>query len=125
MPSRIISLECREGMRIITVACVGVLLAACAATPTGAAITRSSGSLTVRVLQPVDGTVTRNAAVKVKGEAPPEAVVTVNDDILVVGSDGRFESDVSLEQGPNVIEIIASDVNGNEVSFELGVTYEP
>jgi hypothetical protein len=63
--------------------------------------------------------------VKVEGEAPPDTVITINDDILVAGSDGKFESDVLLEEGPNVIEIVASDYEGNEVSFEITVTYQP
>jgi hypothetical protein len=63
--------------------------------------------------------------VTVEGDAPPETVVTVTDDILVVGADGKFESDVALEEGPNVIEIVASDLEGNEVTFIVTVTYEP
>jgi hypothetical protein len=51
--------------------------------------------------------------------------VTVNDDIIVVGADGRFQSTVQLAEGPNVIEILASDLEGNEASLEITVTYAP
>jgi hypothetical protein len=88
-------------------------------------MTQTSGSLTVKLLEPQDGSAVDTNVVRVKGEAPPETVVTVNDDILVVESDGKFEIDVQLEEGPNVIEIVASDLEGNEVSFEITVTYQP
>jgi len=32
---------------------------------------------------------------------------------------------VSLEEGPNLIEIVMSDLDGNEVSIMLTVTFEP
>jgi hypothetical protein len=88
-------------------------------------MTQTSGSLTVKILEPQDGVAVSTNVVTVKGEAPPETVVTVNDDILLVEADGKFESDVALEEGPNVIEIVASDLEGNEVTFIVTVTYEP
>lgn len=88
-------------------------------------ITQTSGSLTVKLLEPQDGVTVNTDLLTVRGEAPPETVVTVNDDILVVGADGKFESDVALEEGPNVIEIVASDLEDNEVTFIVTVTYEP
>jgi len=122
-------------MRVLVLAVIGFLLLACALTspavgsanssPSAQGITQTSGSLTVRLLEPLDGATVSADTVKIKGEAPPETVVTVNDDILVVGSDGKFESDVQLVQGPNGIELVASDVEGNEVSFVITVTYKP
>jgi hypothetical protein len=87
--------------------------------------TQTSGSLTVKLVEPQDGATVSTDKVTVKGEAPLETVVTDNDDILVVGADGKFESNVALQEGPNVIEIVASDVEGNEVTFIVTVTYEP
>jgi hypothetical protein len=59
------------------------------------------------------------------GSAPAGAVITVNDDILIVGNDQQFKTTISLDEGPNLIEIIASDDNGNEMPILLTVTYEP
>jgi hypothetical protein len=53
------------------------------------------------------------------------AVVSVNDNVLIAGADGSFETQVTLEEGPNLIEVIASDEAGNETSLDLAVTYEP
>ena len=63
--------------------------------------------------------------VDVSGSAPAGTVISVNDDVLIVGADQQFKTSVPLEEGPNLIEIIASDENGNEASALLTVTYEP
>ena len=81
--------------------------------------------LTLQVIAPEDGAVVNTPQVDVIGMTAPGAVVTVNDDILLVGADGRFQSTVSLEEGPNLIEIVVSDIEGNEASMEFTVIYEP
>jgi hypothetical protein len=118
-------------MRILPLVLISLLLLACGAgclTSGGGSsegITQTSGSLTVTLVEPADGAVVHTDTVVVKGEAPPETVVTVNDDILIVESDGRFESEQLLGEGSNVIEVVASDLEGNEVIIEITVTYEP
>lgn len=81
--------------------------------------------VSLQVLSPQDGAVVNAAQVQVNGLASPGNVVTVNNDILIVGADGRFQSTVSLDEGPNLIEVIASDDAGNEIPVDLTVTYEP
>lgn len=116
-------------MRVVALILVSILLISCGTGGGGGnsagGTTQTSGSLTVRLIEPQDGTTVSASPVKVRGEAPPETVVTVNDDILVVGSDRKFESQVDLSQGPNVIEVDASDTEGNEVTFMVTVTYSP
>jgi hypothetical protein len=63
--------------------------------------------------------------VDVTGSAPAGAVVSIDDEILIVGSDQQFKTTVMLDEGPNLIEVIASDESGNELSVLLTVTYEP
>ena len=62
---------------------------------------------------------------EVSGFAPAGTVISINDEILIVGDDGQFQAITSLEEGPNLIEIIASDEAGNDASVLLTVTYEP
>jgi hypothetical protein len=113
-------------MRLLVLALISILLVGCGLTaPAQQGVTHTSGSLTVKLIEPQDGDTVDTDVVTVKGEAPPETVVSVNDDILVVGADGKFESDVALEEGPNVVEIVASDLDGNEVTFVVPVTYQP
>jgi hypothetical protein len=84
----------------------------------------SAGTLRLQILSPLDGAVVSTSQVEIVGTAPAGAVVSVNDDILIVGSDGQFKSTVTLEEGPNVIEIIANDASGNQVYLLLSVFYE-
>jgi len=82
-------------------------------------------SLWLQVLSPQDEAVINLPQVDVIGSAPADTVVSVNDEILIVGDDQQFKATVSLDEGPNLIEILASDENGNEMSLLLTVTYEP
>lgn len=65
------------------------------------------------------------AQIEVSGTASPNAVVSVNDNVIVAGADGRFATTVSLDEGPNLIEVITSNNSGNQLSAEITVTYEP
>ena len=92
--------------------------------PTQPGAPETSG-LWLQIISPLDEAVVDTPEVDVLGSAPAGAVVSVNDEIRIVGSDSHFKVTVPLEDGPNLIEIIASDENGNELSTLLTVTYEP
>ncbi len=85
----------------------------------------NSGPVSLEVLSPLDGAVVNTPQIEVSGMASAGAVVTVNDNILLVGADGQFKTILALDEGPNLIEIIASNDTGNETSVEITVTYEP
>jgi len=87
--------------------------------------TASSAALWVKILSPLDGAVVDAPQIEVQGSAPTDTVVTIDDQILIVGADGQFRASLSLDEGPNVIEIVASDAQGNEVTSTLTVIYEP
>ena len=84
-----------------------------------------SGSLGLQVFLPLDEAVVNTPQVDVTGSASAGVVISVSEEILIVGSDNQFKTTVALDEGPNLIEIIASDENGNEMSVLLTVTYEP
>jgi hypothetical protein len=44
----------------------------------------------------------------------PGATVTVNDAVSTADDNGNFSVTISLEQGPNAIDIIATDDNGQQ-----------
>ena len=81
--------------------------------------------MSLRIVSPLDGTVVNTSIVEIVGEAPVGSIVSIGDDILIVGADGVFKHIVTLEEGPNVIEILASDASGNESFFLLAIFYEP
>ena len=53
------------------------------------------------------------------------AQAVFNEMIALVSTDETFSFLISLEEGPNVLEFVASDVDGNEIAFVLTVIYEP
>lgn len=50
------------------------------------------------------------------GRASPDAVLSINGVIIPVDSDGVFGVNVSLNPGPNLLEVVASDLDGNTES---------
>ena len=82
-------------------------------------------AVSLEVLAPLDGAVLNTPQAHVSGRALPGEVITVNDEIILVGADGTFEAVVPLEEGPNLIEVIASNTSGSESAVNLLVTYQP
>ena len=56
----------------------------------------------------------RTSEISVVGRSSPDATVSVNGLLAKVDTDGTFESTRSLllQEGPNLIEVIASDLTG-------------
>ena len=64
--------------------------------------------------------------VSVSGLTLIDAAVSVNDDLVEVDAEGRFEAVASLEEGPNLIEVVVSSTaTGEEKSAILMVFYLP
>ncbi len=101
-----------------TKAAAGATQSAAAAKPA------SAGPVALQVITPQDGAVVSSPQVQVSGTASPGAVVTVNDAIILVGADGTFSSTVTLDVGPNLVEVIASSDSGDTKTVDLTVTYQ-
>ncbi len=56
------------------------------------------------------------------GHTSPEAVVSVNSEITIADTQGTFVITITLAEGPNIVEVIASDEEGNEARTSLTVT---
>ena len=67
----------------------------------------------------------RTSVVSLGGLTNPDAVVSVNSVVVEVDEEGNFTTSVSLKEGPNVIEVITSDFEGNQVSALLAIVYFP
>ena len=76
----------------------------------------------LEVTQPADNSIINVGTVEVMGRTSPGAVVSVNDEIAVADTQGTFVVTIALEEGPNIIEVIASDDEGNEAMASLTVT---
>ncbi len=86
-------------------------------------------ALFLTVTQPLDGAQVSTSSVLVVGTTNPGAVVSVlvDDEVTIadVDQNGGFSAAVSLEEGPNFIEVIASDQQGGEKSSTIAVIYVP
>ena len=79
----------------------------------------------LEVTEPQDETVVNVSPVRVSGSTSPEAQVSVNGELIDVDGQGNFAAMVELEEGPNVIDVIATDYEANEESSILAVIYAP
>lgn len=85
-----------------------------------------SGELFLNVSSPVENEMfVTSDNVEVSGHTTIDALLSVNDAVLEVDADGKFNYTVQLEEGPNLIEVVASDADGQQRDEVLLVFYEP
>jgi Glucodextranase, domain B len=94
-------------------------------TPVAVPIIPAVPPLTLQVRSPLDESIVNTPTLTVMGTTTPNTVVSVNGQLATVDASGNFQLTLSLDEGPNVIEVVASDVNGNEMSAILSVIYQP
>lgn len=82
-----------------------------------------TATLTLQVTRPANGATVSTPYVDVQGTTSPRAVVSVNGELADVTKDGRFSVRVELDEGPNLIQVIASDAAGAVQETELVVIY--
>ncbi|MEX2430913.1 MAG: hypothetical protein WD645_03220 [Dehalococcoidia bacterium] len=93
--------------------------------PTGmpADPTPAPGEFFLDVIAPADESVVSTPDVTVQGQTSVDAVVTVNGETVEIETDGTFQQTVTLLEGPNAIEVIASDFDGNEDTAMISIIY--
>ena len=64
-------------------------------------------------------------SIAVVGRTRVDAVVSVGDLFVDVDEDGRFRALVQLNDGPNILEVVASVESGEEAVEILVVIYTP
>jgi len=74
---------------------------------------------------PRDGETVRASPWLVIGQTQPDAIVSVNDVVGFADAEGRFSLPVPLQEGANVLEILASNAAGEQVFVILTVLYQP
>lgn len=75
----------------------------------------------VVIASPVDDAFLNQSLITVSGQASPDVTLTVNDIPVPVGEDGAFNHQLTLEEGDNLIRIVATDDVGNVTLEELVV----
>jgi PBP1b-binding outer membrane lipoprotein LpoB len=117
--------------KIISAAAVSVLLimflTGCAqgttAVITDTAVTPASQNSTgdtfqtglpLRVTAPADASTINGDSVTVQGKTAPGAAVNINNNAGIADADGNFSITITLEEGPNAIDVIATDENSKQ-----------
>lgn len=85
----------------------------------------TSGALTVVITAPQDGATLSTSPVAFQGTAPAGTVISLNDLNLVVGASGAFSAEIKMESGPNLVEFLASNAKGDQVSYFFTVFFDP
>jgi len=66
------------------------------------------------VITPADGTDINDNTVTVTGQTTPGAVISINDQADIADSNGNFSIPISLSAGPNTVDVLSTDENGNQ-----------
>ena len=77
------------------------------------------------ITEPEDQSIISEPAVRLSGRTGPDATVNVNGVFVSVDELGFFFIVVSLEIGPNIIEVVANNNDGRELSQVIAVIYRP
>jgi hypothetical protein len=80
----------------------------------GVSPTALQSELPLKVTQPVDASTLLSDTVVVKGQTQPGAAVNVNDQMDVADALGNFSVTITLEEGPNAIDVISIDEGGRQ-----------
>jgi hypothetical protein len=80
----------------------------------------------LHIEEPVEAeTITSSDVLTVRGRTRADAALTIGDAFVEPNIDGLFSVDVPLQEGPNVVEVVASIATGEELSQVLTVIYIP
>jgi maltose-binding protein MalE len=113
----------RGSMLVIAVVALLAMVSGCTTSSSkdSSGVSTSAG-VSLTVSEPQDNTITDTPTIDVSGHTNPEAVVSVNDVVTTADANGNFTTTISLNEGPNTIEVVASDQEGNQASVTLIVT---
>ena len=94
-------------------------------TPTPSPTPLASLGLFLQVTGVDSESVVHNNTVTISGVTSPDAVLSINGILVPINEEGEFEVTLSLDPGANLIEVIASDFEGNEESAVLAIISIP
>ncbi|MCH7481628.1 MAG: hypothetical protein IIC95_03785 [Chloroflexi bacterium] len=77
------------------------------------------------VTDPEDQSIVAAGRQPVSGRTAPDAIVSVNGVGVEVDEAGAFSTTVTLEQGPNLIEVVGTSPDGRVLAAVLAVIYRP
>ena len=81
-------------------------------------------SLPLSITYPKDGALLTTNTVTLVGATRPDAIIAVLGEIIEVTPLGTFSVDITLEEGPNLLEVVATDLLGDQTFAMPVVFYE-
>jgi hypothetical protein len=95
-------------------------------TPTPVAEQDITGALFLQLDSPASAEMfVSSSRLEVAGHTTVDALLSINDAVVEVDGDGRFAYAVELTEGPNLVEVVASNALGEQFDEVLLVIYEP
>jgi hypothetical protein len=77
------------------------------------------------ITEPQDQSIVSVRNLRLSGRTGPEAIVSVNGVSVNVDTLGLFSTIVTLEPGPNIIDVVATNDDGRGLSTVIAVIYRP
>jgi len=81
-------------------------------------------SLPLSITYPTEGTLVTTDMVTLVGATRPDAIIVVLGEIIEVTPLGIFSVEITLEEGPNLLEVVATDLLGDQTFAMPVVFYE-
>ena len=75
------------------------------------------------VTEPENESIVSESMLRLSGRTGPNAIVSINGGSVLVDRFGYFSSTVTLDEGPNVIDVVATNDDGRTLSTVLAVIY--
>lgn len=67
----------------------------------------------------------KDKEVNLEGKTDPNCLVTVNNHLAIIDSEGNFSIKIGLNSGENSLEVISQNEAGNKQQQKISVTYTP
>lgn len=77
------------------------------------------------VLEPEDNKISKDKKIKVAGKTDTGVILYVSSERTITNSDGSFSTDISLNEGDNILIVKAHDSAGNLTEIQRKVIYQP
>src|SRR5260221_12115750 len=80
-------------------------------------------SMAIDSISPSDGQTVTTRSIRLSGKTFPNAEVSINEVDTKADQEGNFSAKINLDDGDNLITIVANDQSGNFVEKEITITY--
>ena len=77
------------------------------------------------ITEPRDLSIVSSGIIRLSGRTGPEAVISVQGISLGIDEVGKFSTLVALEPGPNIIDVVSTNSDGQVMSTVAAVIYRP